>query len=253
MSDTLSGFLLWADSNLIGSAVGRLQRLTVLDAVAIGWNSFEYVVDHPISGVESEDGPPFHYRLYMRWGGDRFIVLSNNYRICNHFLENDLRGAVQGGLKKAEILVHDLVVEVCAHIQDLMKLPSSEPQQMTKSVELSEQAEQWLIFNRTYAIGYGFARSDAFSGNLQKIEFEGDDLSQASLFLNAIPFLRFRNCRLRQRAIDDRGFPSSFELVRLGRRAFVSFSIPSGARSRNERFKDVEVVLRLLNKLGYIK
>jgi hypothetical protein len=254
MSDNLSGFLLWGESTLVKSAISRLRRLAPKHDPTDGWHTFDYTVEEEISGVETEEGPPFTHSLLVRAGGDRLMILSNNYRICEHFLDRDLRREVRGSLKKADILVHELVVALSRFRKtalDSTIIDGGDPDSQDEGPQPSE--DNWAQFNLAYALGYGFARSDAFSGNLQKIEFEGEDLSLVPLFVEAIPFLRFRNCGLRQRVLDERGFPSSIELVRVSKTGFISFGVPSSERGRRDRFKDVEVVLRSLSKFGYIK
>jgi hypothetical protein len=219
-----------------------------------GWHSFDYVIEEEISGVEMDEGPPFIHPLLVRSGGDRLMILSNNYRVCDHFLDRDLRREMQGSLKKADILVHELVVALSEFRSSGRYSSEMKGAQSESGGEHPPQTtEDWVRFNSLYALGYGFARSDAFGGNLQKIEFEGEDLSLVSLFVEAIPFLRFRNCGLRQRALDDRGFPSSVELLRFSKTGFISFGTPILDRARRERFKDVEDVLRSLNRFGFIK
>lgn len=254
MSDTLSGFLLWGESTLVKTALATITRVERRTDPVQGWHRFDYTVDEEIPGVEVDEGPPFVHSLLIRWGGDRLIVLSNNYRICDHFLDRDLRRPVQGILKKVDILVHELVVAISDFRKanpgpfesesELGVAPPEEPQ---------DPALEWARFNLTHALGYGFARSDAFSRNLQRVEFEGEDLTLVPLFVEAIPLLRFRTCGLRQRIFDERGFPSSVELLRIGKAGFISFGVPASDRGRRERFRDVENVLRALNRFGYLK
>lgn len=254
MSDTLSGFLLWGESTLVKIAIPRIKRLQRRDDPLDGWFTFNYVVEEEIPGVEMDEGPPFSHPLVVRSGGDRLILLSNNYRVCDHFLERDLRREMQGSLKKVDILVHELVVALSQYRKAAVDSTTAGYRHSEAPFEEGQQPDtDWVSFNSIYSLGYGFARSDAFSGNLQKVEFEGEDLSLVPLFVEAIPFLRFRNCGLRQRALDERGFPSSVELIRVGKTGFISFGVPVSDRGRRERLKGVEGVLRSLNRFGFIK
>jgi hypothetical protein len=254
MSDTLSGFLLWGDSVSVKTALATIERLQRRADLAPGWHRFDYTVNEEIAGVEADEGPPFVHSLLVRVGGDRLIVLSNNYRICDHFLDRDLRRSAQGVLKKVDILVHELVVA----ISDFRKANPGAIEKDDEPVALpteesQDSAIEWMRFNHLHLLGYGFARSDAFGRNLQKVEFEGDDLTLVPLFVDAIPLLRFRTCGLRQRILDDRGFPSSVELLRIGKAGFLSFGVPTSERGQRDRFREVETVLRALNRFGYIK
>jgi hypothetical protein len=254
VSDTLSGFLLWGESASVRSALATISRVEHRTDTVPGWHQFDYTVSEEIPGVDVDEGPPFVHSLLVRWGGDRLMVLSNNYRICDHFLDRDLRRPVKGMLKKVDIAVHELVVAIAEFRKtntvsvDVRVAPSD-----TVVEEVQDPASEWEHFNLSHALGYGFARSDAFGRSLQRVEFEGDDLTQAPLFLEAIPLLRFRTCGLRQRVLDERGFPTSVELLRLGKAGFISFSVPVSERGKRDRFRDVESVLRALNKFGYIR
>ena len=187
------------------------------------------------------------------YGGEviDFIVLSNHYRICDHFIDHDLRPTLATFLRKADIAVHELVVAMI-HFRDFASRTRTE---VGRSPFAAKQRNRDRLqeFNNRHTLGYGSARTDAFGGSLQRTEFEGDDLAAVSLFTEAVPVVRFRNCGIRRKTMGDAGFPGSYELVRLGKTGFLSFATPETARGQRERFKEVEGLLRSLNRFGFIK
>jgi|ERR1700733_276453 len=253
MSDKLSGFLIWSEPSALRSAIPRLKRLSGEPEAVDGWHKYEYVVEEQIPRIDMQGAPPFTHQLFIRWGGDRLIVLSNHYRICDHFIDQDLRPTTATFLRKADIAVHELVL---AMIQFREFVDNSRPTMddaIPPSPLNAEAAAEWPTFNTSHTLGYGSARTDAFGGGLQRIEFEGDDLPSVSLFTTAIPVVRFRNCGIRRKTSDEKGFPGSYELLRLGKTGFLSFVTPVSGRGQKERFKEVEGLLRALNRFGFIK
>jgi len=253
MSEKLSGFLVWSEPSALRSALPRLARLSNEVEALDGWHKYVYLVEEQIPGIEIPGAPPFRHQLYIKWGGDRLIVLSNHYRVCDHFIDQDLRPTLATFLRKADIAVHELVL---AMIQFRTFADQFQPEAENPSFPSppnAAAAADWKDFNNLHTLGYGSARTDAFGGNLQRIEFEGNDLAGVSLFTTALPLIRFRNCGLRRKALVDKGFPSNYELLRLGKTGFLSFSLPGPLRGQRDRFREIEALLRNLNKLGFIK
>jgi hypothetical protein len=254
MSDKLSGFLVWSEPSALRSALPRLTRLTREVEAIEGWHRYDYEVREQIPGLEIQGSPPFTHQLLIKWGGDRLIVLSNHYRVCDHFIDVDLRPALATFFKKADIAVHELVLAMIQY-RDYVKQPlrQDEDDSTPPPPPNMEAAADWPGFNNYHMLGYASARTDAFGGSLQRIEFEGDDLASVSLFTAAIPLVRFRNCGLRRKMSGEHGFPGTFELLRLGRTGFLSFVSPASPRGQKERLKEVEGLLRSLNRFGFIK
>jgi hypothetical protein len=254
MSDKLSGFLVWSEPSALRSVIPRLGRLSKQVELGDGWRKYDYVVDEQIPRIEMPGQPPFIHPLYLKWGNDRLIVLSNHYRVCDHFLDRDLRLAIVT-FRKADIAVHDFVLAMVEFRDFADKFQQKQPGESSKPPipQNLEFAVEWHEFNDSHSLGYGSARTDAFGGNLQRIEFEGDDLAIVSLFISAIPVVRFRACGLRRRTLDDKGFPGSYELLRIAKTGFVSFTAPQSKQGQRERFREVEVLLRNLNRFGFIK
>jgi hypothetical protein len=253
MSDTLSGFLLWHEPTTTRDVVSRLTRLKKEQGLIDGWLRYDYITDEQISKVDAEGLPPFTHQLFARWGKDRLILLSNTYRVCDHFIERDLRPAIASLLRKADIAVHDLVLSMMDfHLAVVASVEGKSDARLPPPLN-AEWTVEWQEFNERHTLSYASARTDAFEGALQKIEFEGEDLPAAALFAGAVPVVRFRNCGFRRKTSDEQGASSSYELLRLGKTGFLSFTMPGSARGRRDRFKEVEAVLRNLNKFGFIK
>jgi hypothetical protein len=252
MSDALSGFLLWSEPPALRGAVERLSRLQEVPEYVEGWHKYNYVVQEQIAKVETE-GPPFSHLLLVRWGGDRLILLSNHYRICEHFIEHDLRPSLPTFLRKADIGVHTLILHMAEVRKAIERSKEGEPVGPIPKPPKDESLIEWKTFNQTYNLGYASARTDAFGGSLQKIEFEGEDLMAAPLFTDAFPVARFRNCGLRHKLVNDHGLLSSYELMRIGKSGFISFPVPASPQARKQRFREVETVLRSINKWGFLK
>jgi hypothetical protein len=254
MSEKLSGFLVWSEPSAPRTPLARLTRLTREFDLGDGWHRYDYVVDEQIPRIEMQGQPPFVHQLYAKWGSDRLILLSNHYRVCDYFLERDLRAA-QLVFRKAEIAIHELVlamVEFRDFTDRTHKKQEAEDLEPPRPPN-QESLTSWIQFNDLHHLGYASARTDAFGGNLQRVEFEGDDLVAASLFREAIPVVRFRACGVRRKTLDTRGFPGSYELLRIAKTGFVSFTAPESTRGQRERFKEIEGLLRSLNKFGFIK
>ncbi len=127
-------------------------------------------------------------------------------------------------LRRADTAVHELVVymiNVRKALEAAARLPDPEDKSDTLIDPPSGTSArgQWEAFNRRYQLGYASARTDAFGGDLERIEFSGNDLVENSLFTSAVPVVRFRSCGLRRKEFDDRGYPTSYELLRIGRMA----------------------------------
>ncbi len=253
MSDRLSGFLIWSKPSAMRSAMPRLPRLSREVETIEGWHKYDYVIPEQIPRIETQGPPPFTHQLLIKWGGDRLIVLSNHYRVCDHFIEMDLRPTLATFLKKADIAVHELVLAMMQFRDFVKQSRQDEDDSHPPSPPNIESAGEWPDFNNLHTLGYGSARTDAFGGSLQRIEFEGDDLASVSLFTTAIPLVRFRNCSLRRKTSGEQGFPGSFEVLRLGKTGFLSFVVPGSAHGQKERFKEVEGLLRSLNRFGFIR
>jgi hypothetical protein len=255
MSDTLSGFLLWSEPPGLRGALERLRRLqkpTEAVDVVEGWQEYVYTVDEHIPRVEMDGSPPYSHLLLLRSGRDRFIVLSNNYRVCDHFIEHDLRPTVTSVLRKADVAVHSLILGMAEFRRALEHSSAGDSGRVLPAPPSAEDSQGWHEFNLSHNLGYAFGRTDAFSGNLQKIEFEGDDLVAASLFVETFPVVRFRNCGIRK-CLGTKGMLASYEVVKLGKSGFLSFSVPSSPRLKRERFREVEVLLRSINRWGFVK
>lgn len=255
MSDTLSGFLVWTVWDAVKEALSKATRIRGEHDGLDGWRSYQYKVDEEIPRVDSRGDPPYVHSLMIRGGVDRVVILSRHARISDHFLDNDLKPLMHAPLRKADIKVHELVLKFAESGKARLEESTQNSLRDTSfSIEKPDhEQDEWTTFNSAYALGYAMARSDAFGGNLQKIEFEGDDLVTVSLFTDVIPFARFRNCGVRRRVLEDPGYPSSYELLRLGKAGFLSFSVPALPKGQRDRFREVEAVLRNLNKLGFIK
>jgi hypothetical protein len=258
MSDNLSGFLLWSEPESVHSAVSRCSRIHKESEAIDGWQLFTYEVSERIPQVNVVGEPPYKHPLHIRLGADRLILLSNDFRICQNFIDRDLRPSLSAVLRRADTAVHDLVVcmiNARKVFETAEGLPGPEdgPDPMRDPPSGPSARSQWEAFNRRHLLGYAAARTDAFGGTLERLEFSGEDLVENPLFTNAVPVVRFRSCGLRKRDFDDRGYPTSFELLRIGRMGYLSFQAPSAVDDRRERFKQVEALLRALNRFGFIR
>ena len=252
MSDTLSGFLLWSEPDALRAAFCGVPRLKREHDNINGWRHFDYVVEEAIPQVDVEGPPPFTHRLWVRRGADRLVLVSNNYRVCEHFIERDLRPVLTAHLRRADISVDDLVKRVTEYWTIRAEVSTGNPGGLA-GLPSDVRESEWKDFNETYALGYASARTDAFSGSLQKIEFQGDNLPSSSFFVDAIPLTRFRSCGLRRKAPNEQGFPGSYEMLKIGRSGFVSFAVPFSPHERHMRFRDIEVLLKTLSRFGIIK
>jgi hypothetical protein len=252
MSDTLSGFLLWSEEDALRTALDRPARLKREHDNIGGWRLFDYVVEENIPQVDVEGTSPYTHRLFVRRGGDRLILVSNNFHVCDHFIERDLRPVLNAYLRKADISVHDLVRLMTGFWTAIDGEGAGE---VSHSPALPTEVShaEWAAFNHEYTLGYASARTDAFSGNLQKLEFQGENLPSSSFFVEALPLTRFWSCGLRRKAVNDQGYPDSYEILRLGKSGFLSFAAPGSMRDRQLRFRDIEVLLRALRKFGFIR
>jgi len=252
VSDTLSGFLLLSEPEALRSAFGGVKRLGPEYDNVNGWRYHEYVVDESIPQVDVDGSAPYTHRLVVRRGFGRLILVSSNYHVCEHFIERDLRPLLPSYPRRADIGVHDLVKRMTEYwtagansttglLGGFAGLP--------KDVDASE----WDSFNQMYVLGYASSRTDAFSGSLQKMDFQGENLPSSSFFVEAVPLTRFRSCGLRTSSPSDQGFGGGYELLRIGKSGFVSFSVPQSPRERLTRFKDIERLLKTLSKFGIIK
>lgn len=263
MTDAVSGFLVWSDPPLRKGSDLQLARLQELREPMEHWHKYNYIVHETIPEVEV-DGPPYSHLLLARWGSDRMILLSTHYRICEHFIQHDLRPSLPISIRKTDIDVHGLIggmiefrkIAAQARHYDTSGEKTQDAGPLTSERGLpvkDEISQEWKKFNESFDLGYAFARTDAFGGTLQKIEFTGKDLIEVPLFIDAFSVTRFRTCGLRKKIIDNHSLPDSYELVKIAKSGFLTFSVPSSPTGREQRFREVEAVLRTINKCGFMK
>ncbi len=263
MSDALSGFLLWSEPLAIESVVSISTRLHGAKQIAPNWRRFDYVTQEPIKRVDTiVAAAPYTHPLFIRRGADRFIIiLSDHYLVCDHFIGTELRPSVAAILRKTNIRVHELIESVTDartkldSVKPNIGLPAEAVSNMTlpPPIGSSVSFEEWEEFNQFHTLGYGAATTDAFRGELQKLEFSGDDLARVSLFTETIRFVSFRTCALRRHVLQSSGITTSYELLKMGKSGFVSTQIPFSQRAMGSRLEEIELMLNFLHRAGFVK
>ena len=243
----LSGYLLWTEHPSLRSALSEMRRLEREKEDVEGWRQYDYVVMEHIPRVQVQGEPPFKHDLYARAGSDRLIVLSHHHEICNFFIESDLRPVLKGMLRRAEIAIDELVLAIMQVRRAADGTVEAAPD------DASIAGDAWEMFRESYSIGHAAAQTDAFHGDLNTVIFEGNNVSSTSLFSDAVPVVRFYRCGLLGRMADGSGFTSTSGMLKISRRGFVSFDVPVDIGGRRNRFREVELVLRTLNRFGFIK
>lgn len=200
-----------------------------------GWTSYDYLTDKPIPRVDdSAAPPPYTHELVFRWGRTSFLVLSTNYDTVKYFIRLELRHLLGGALRRSAVKVHSLVLYMMDPKETVAD--DNQPSGLT-NLETAE------AFRTRYCLSYVAARTDAFGESLQVVTFSGARVSEASLFEESSPLMRYYSCSLSRDGED---------IIKLGRDGFVSFDIPRGVPKQRGRLREVNAILRQLVDLGMV-
>lgn len=169
------------------------------------WEKYMYSSELPLRKEENEPkGGPYQYELICRRSGSRIVMLSLSRDIIDHLLLHEFIDCSISRIRHKPIAVDNLV-------KNLAKAPAE------------------------YAINFVYARTPAFGASLRTISCYGDDLADASFFLDNMYLMNFYTCGLRR-------ITEKTEVVRLGSDGMISF-----------RMTDKESVLKVEAVLSYLK
>jgi hypothetical protein len=117
---------------------------------------------------------------------------------------------------------------------------ASEPLRVDQIVPAILKEQRMEEFRQLYDLGHVVARTDAFGDNLHSVAFYGKSVQRAGLIQENKKKLTFSGCTLRRRGTD---------ILRLGKDGFISFTISSDEQERQQRFAEVDSVIRKLIQL----